>query len=104
MEKDGTHGRLISHAEAKQMMDTFKAKFPAEKHASHQRFHFARFSTDLILKLASTPGCVCIDWHHGHHTDGSETVIGVPVDAAGNTIGTTALQFGTLCPPFCPPK
>ena len=91
-------GSIISLADGSKMTADFRKKFPNESKAVY-------YSSNVFTELLSQEGCVGIRIYNAIDEDGNMTNVLVGVDSNGDDMYTgTLINYGTICPPICPPK
>lgn len=94
---NGKEEHQISLGKARRMVQAYQKKRSAK---SVKAVYFGKQAIKLIL---NQKGCVGLRAYYAKKTSGTDTLVLIGVDKAGNDIvhGTLA-EFGFPCPPYCP--
>lgn len=91
-------GSIITLADASKMTADFRSKFPNETRSYY-------YSDTVFKDLLAQRGCVGIRIYNGLDASGVMHAILVGVDSNDNDLYNGKIyQYGTICPPICPPK
>jgi len=97
-----TRGRLTTKAEADALVNAFQTS------PIFQGVKGGFYGKELVETLLSQPGCDGIRYYHGLGPDPfdggkvKQTIVLAAEDANGNVLTNTLLEYGPLCPPYCP--
>ncbi|HRK55591.1 MAG TPA: hypothetical protein PK185_16870 [Cyclobacteriaceae bacterium] len=102
-------GDPISGETAKRWIATYKERHPApdEKIACF-------YGSAIFNQILAQPGCIGIRIYFAYDDNDAQQKVLVGVDAVGNNIwdlnatepgeGGLVADYGTWCPPYCPPE